>query len=363
MSNQVLNGQQLDESFLKKTVSQMINKRNNFGAVLCVEHGDDYSWIGSAGNIKDEDQYFIASVTKLYVTAVVLKLRVEKKLNLEDHISSYLSEEILRGIHMLNGVDYSKELTIKHLISNTSGLPDYFAYKQPGGSTVATELFKGIDRSWTLEETLALIRELKPNFIPGQKGKVNYSDTNYQLLGKIIENITGMSVSEVFQTYIFNELHLTKTYVYEDINDTRPVSLYYKSNKINLPNYMSSIAPEGGIVSTARETMIFLKAFFNGQFFPKEEVEELKQWNLIYFPGQFYYGIGLEKLWTPRIVSPFNPIKEVLGFWGQSGAFAFHNPERDVYFTGTINQASGFGHSAAFKAMINIIKKMPKQGI
>ncbi|WP_370621872.1 hypothetical protein [Bacillus sp. JCM 19034] len=172
----------------------------------------------------------------------------------------------------------------------------------------------------------------------------------------MIENLTGLNMSEVFQTFIFDELELSKTYVYEDVNDTNPVPLYYKSNALHLPMYMSSIAPEGGIVSTAKETMEFLKAFFNGRFFPKEELEDLKQWNLIFFPGQFYYGIGLEKLLVPRFVSPFAPIKEILGFWGQSGAFAFYNPEREVYFTGTINQCSGFGHSAAFKAMIKIIK-------
>jgi len=66
--------------------------------------------------------------------------------------------------------------------------------------------------------------------------------------------------------------------------------------------------------------------------------------------------LGLEKLWIPRIFSPFKPIKEVLGFWGQTGAFAFYNPETDLYFTGTINQVSGMGHSAAFKAILKIIK-------
>jgi len=347
----------LDESLIEHTARQMIKKRNNFGAVLCVEKGDNaFSWTGAAGNIEKNDQYFIASVTKLYVTAVVLKLSGENRLHLEDPIADYLSEDIVRGLHVLDGVDYSHDITIKHLISNTSGIPDYFACKASNGKTVSTQLFNGKDEDWPLEKTLVLIKKLKPKFKPGQRGKVNYSDTNYQLLGKIIENITGLNMREVFQTFIFDELGLSKTYVFEDVNDTRPVSLYYKSNAVNLPLYMSSIAPEGGIVSTANETMIFLKAFFNGYFFPKEEVEELKQWNRIYFPGQFYYGIGLENLWVPRFISPSKPIKEMLGFWGQTGAFAFYNPERDVYFTGTINQSSGFGHSAAFNAMIKIIK-------
>ncbi|MBM7839769.1 CubicO group peptidase (beta-lactamase class C family) [Alkalihalobacillus xiaoxiensis] len=350
-------GTKLTDSFLQKTVQQMANKKNNFGAILSVEQGDGkLSWTGAAGNLQADDPYFIASVTKLYVTTIVLLLRAEGKLQLKDQIRSYLSEDLIAGIHILDGIDYSKELTIQHLISNTSGIPDYFAYKQVSGISVADQLFKGEDQSWPLEKVLTLVKEMKPKFKPGQKGKVNYSDTNYQLLGRIIENITGMSIANVFKRYIFDELGFTKTYVYEDVNDQKPVSLHYKSSTIRLPLYFSSVGAEGGIVSTAQETMQFLRAFAKGHFFPKEQIEELKQWQLIFFPGSFYYGIGLEKLWLPRIYSPFKPINEIIGFWGQTGAFAFYNTERDLYFSGTVNQSSGFGHSAAVRAMIQIIR-------
>lgn len=102
--------------------------------------------------------------------------------------------------------------------------------------------------------------------------------------------------------------------------------------------------------------MTFLKAFFQGRFFAEETIQEMKQWNRIYFPGQFDYGIGLERQWIPKMVSPFKPIGELLGFWGQSGAFAFHNPERNLYFTGTVNQLSGLGHGSAVKAMLRVMK-------
>lgn len=122
---------------------------------------------------------------------------------------------------------------------------------------------------------------------------------------------------------------------------------------------MASIGVEGGIVSTAEEVMIFLKAFFYGHFFPKEKIDELKQWNLILPPpGMFQFGIGLEKLWIPRIVSPRKPIKEILGFWGQTGSFAFYNPQTDLYFTGTTNQINGKGHRLATSAMVKIIKSV-----
>ena len=91
---------------------------------------------------------------------------------------------------------------------------------------------------------------------------------------------------------------------------------------------MSSIGPEGGIVSTAKESMIFLKAFINGHFFPKEDFNELKEWRLLFGPGLFFYGVG--------IASQPISIKELknglIGHWGQTGSFSFYHPETDLYF-------------------------------
>ena len=121
---------------------------------------------------------------------------------------------------------------------------------------------------------------------------------------------------------------------------------------------MASITTEGGIVSTAKEVNIFLKAFFNGKLFPKERVEELKVWKLLLPPpSTFYFGIGLEKQFLPRIlVSPIKPIGDVMGFWGQTSAFAWYNPNTDLYFSGTANQVSESGHTATMRAIIDIIK-------
>lgn len=347
----------LDETFLDQTGSGMLKNKSVHGAVLCVESGDrSISWVGGFGNIQKDDQYFIASVTKLYVSALILHLKEEGLLTLEDKISRHLDEDIVKGLHVLEGVDYSGEITIAHLLSNTSGIPDYFSYKQENGRKAEQDLFGGKDEAWPLDKILDRVKTMKPNFIPGQKGKAYYSDTNYELLGKIIENITGYNIAEAFQKYIFEKLNLIKTYAYKDVTDEKPVKLYYKSNELHLPHYIASITAEGGIISTGEETLKMLRAFFNGTFFPVETLNELKKWNFVLYPAQFYFGIGLEKLWIPRIISPLKPIGEVLGFWGHSGAFAFYNPETDLYFSGTVNQLSGFGHSAALRAMVKIIK-------
>jgi D-alanyl-D-alanine carboxypeptidase len=351
-------GRMVSEELLNQVIQRMVANRRIFGAVLCVENGDrSLSWTGAAGNMQADSRFFIASVTKLYVTAVAMRLVEENRIQLHDKISAYLPGSFCDGLHVLKGVDYSNEITIAHLISNTSGLPDYFFHKQANGRTVADELMDGNDESWPLDRTIGLIRNLRPRFKPGAKGKASYSDTNYQLLGRIIEHVTGKPIGEVFQDFIFDELELRSTYAYSNIDDKTPVPFYYKSRQLWLPKYVASVTAEGGIVSTAEEVMIFLKEFFRGRFFAKERINALKQWNLIFPPpGLFYFGIGLEKLWTPWIVSPFKPIKEIIGFWGQTGSFAFYNAATDLYFCGTTNQINGEGHRAAGSAMLKIIK-------
>lgn len=350
----------IKQELLNNLLDKIIAKKRIYSAVLHVENGDgSFSWTKSAGEMQEDSRYFIASVTKLYVTAVVMQLIEKNQLALNNKIAKYLPGEICDRLHVLKGVDYSGVLTIRHLISNTSGLPDYFFHKLPNGKTVSDDLKEGNDQSWHLEKTIGLIKSLKPNFKPGARGKASYSDSNYQLLGRIIETVTGKNIGEVFHDMIFSVLNLQNTYVYDDVNDNNPVPFYYRDKKMWLPEYIASIAVEGGIVSTAAEVMVFLKEFFKGRFFPKERIRELKQWNLILPPpGFFYFGIGLEKLFTPRIFSPFTPVGEILGFWGQTGSFAFHNPERDLFICGTTNQINGEGHMAAGSAMVKIIKSI-----
>ncbi|WP_033541137.1 serine hydrolase domain-containing protein [Planococcus sp. CAU13] len=351
-------GTNIKEAFLNDTVKEIGEKKGVFSAVLCVESGDNsFSWTGALGDMQRDSQYFIASVTKLYVTAVVLCLIEEGRIALDDKISTYLPAELMKGLHVLKGTDHSNDITVEHLISNTSGIPDYFSHKKPDGRSPAFELTDGKDGTWHLEKTIKLVKELTPNFEPGKKGKAKYSDTNYQLLGRIIEVITGKDIGEVFQEYIFDGLGLDHTYAYKDLSDIKPAPCYYRSEKLWLPKYFASITAEGGIVSTAEEAMIFLKGFFTGYFFPKEKIEGLKKWNLILPPPSlFFYGVGLEKLFVPRIASPFKPITEIIGFWGQTGSFAWYNPDTDLFFTGTTNQVNGAGHAAAQKAIMKIIK-------
>jgi CubicO group peptidase (beta-lactamase class C family) len=337
---------------LQKIIDKTIDQKRVFGAVVEV-HAPNFEWRSAAGNLQPQTQYFIASTTKIYVTAIIMKLREQGKLSIDDKISKYLSTDITNQLHIYKNKDYSKDLTIKHLLAHTSGLPDYFQGKKADGKSLLEDLSQGNDKAWTFEEIIALSKTMKPDFEPDQKGKALYSDTNFQLLGKIIEVITGETIEKCMQKMLFEPLKLEKTYLYVDPTDKRPSSMYYKNKPLPIPLAMTSFKADGGIVSTAAESMIFLKAFFGGQLFPKTYLDEMYIWNDVMFPLE--YGIGVMRFKLPRIFSPFKAIPEGRGHSGLSGAFSFYYPEKELFIVGTINQIDS--PSLSYKLMAKLLSQ------
>jgi D-alanyl-D-alanine carboxypeptidase len=339
-------------SFLNQLVSRVVTKKYIYGAVFYVSSDDKgIDLISASGNIEEDSQYYIASINKLFVSAIILKLCKENKLNFLDKISNYLPKEVLRGLHVYKGRDYSNDLSIAHLISHTSGLPCYLTDRQANGKRAMTELEGGIDQSWPIEKVIQQVKRMKTHFPPGKEGRAKYADTNHQILGLVIESIAGEPVNIALKN-LFQELNLTQTYVCEAANDKNFVPIRYKSETRHIPLFLTST--QNDIVSTAKDQMTFLKAFFSGHFFPKERLNELEKWNKIFFP--FKYGIGIQKFSMPRILSPFHPVPDMVGHCGSIGSVAFYVPDMDVYITGSINQQAK--PNVAFQAMIKIINKL-----
>jgi len=342
-----------DSAKFQTIINKSIDNKSIFGTVLTVEKGNE-RWTGSAGNLAKEQPYFIASTTKLYVTALVLKLKVAGKLSLDDKISKFLSPEIMQKLHYYKNVDYSDSLTISNLLAHTSGLPDYFEDKGTDGKSLLQKLQEGDDQSWTFEQTVEMSKRMTPKFAPNTKGKAHYSDTNFQLLGKIIENIYGKNIGTVMQEVIFQPLALKHTYMYVDAADKLPAIMYFKNKPLDICKAMTSFGADGGIVSTSEETMVFLKAFFNGYFSPKSYLPELYKWNSVMFPLE--YGIGIMKFQLPAIFTMFRKMPAFVGHSGLSGAFVYYVPEKDVFLSGTVNQINNPGTS--YKMLIQIVSSI-----
>ncbi len=335
---------------LQSALDKAIDNKKVFGTSFRLRY-NDLDWKGASGNLGVESQYFIASTTKLFITALIMNLRQQNKINLDGKISKYFSADIMNGLQVFKGHDFSGEISVRNLLAHTSGIPDYFQGKNKSGNSLEKELKQGRDRHWTFEEAIALSKGIKPLFAPNTKGKALYSDTNFQLLGKIIESVTGSSLDKCLEDTIFQPLSLASTYMYRDATDTKPKNMYFKDKELPIPLAMTSFGADGGIVSTTQDMLKFIESFFAGVFFPITYLDEMQVWNSIFFPMRSGIGIHLFKL--PRMFDPTISLPELYGHSGLSGALAYCNPKLKLHITGTVNQIAT--PSTSFKLALKLI--------
>lgn len=342
----MLNQAILDQITKKTAANKLVH-----GAVFHIESADNtLSLSSTAGNIGIDDRFYIASINKLFISALIHRLRHQNKLSLSDEVSKFLPEDMLKGLLVFKGVNYSGDLTVEHLISHTSGLPCYLIDKQPDGTKNMVKILNGEDQPWPLEKVVAQVRKMKPKFKPGTPGKASYSETNFRLLDRIIEVLLNKPIRQNFEQ-LFEELGMKNSFVLPS-EKSNHIPVFFKQNQISIDQYGASTGHD--VASTAQDLMIFVKAFFSGYFFPEKDIKTFKKWNNIFFP--FKYGTGIQKFYMPQILSPFKAVPEIIGHCGSVGSIAFYFPEKEIFITGTVNQTSN--QSLVFQAMMKLVNKL-----
>jgi len=320
---------------LRRVLERATRHPDLAGIVARVDRDDSFSWTGSVGELSSETPFFIASTTKLYTTAIVLRFVEGGRLTLDDRLVDLVEPGLVAGLHVRRGIDRTAEIQIRHLLAQTSGLPDYFLGRRPDGGTLERAIRTGSDTPWLLDDVLDATRRIGPAFAPGTPGKALYSDSNFQLLGRVIESVSGHSYADALRTEILEPLGLERTWLYVDPADDRPLPLRDGDHRLLIPRAMASFGPDGGVVATVDDLMTFLRGFFEGALFDSAVLPSLQTWNRIFFPLQ--YGVGLARFKWPRLFSPLAEQPELLGHSGLSGAFAFYAPGRRTYLAGTVN--------------------------
>jgi CubicO group peptidase (beta-lactamase class C family) len=343
------------EEKLQRILNHAVDGKKIFGTSFCVQVGNE-RWSGSSGNLNVSDQFFIASTTKLFTSALIFNLIAQGKLQLSDKISNFFDPKLIENLVVIKGKDYSTKITIQNLLSHTSGIADYFQAEDSAGMSWEKALKFGTDQSWDLQQCVERSKSIKARFIPGTPGKAHYSDTNFQLLGRIVEMIHQQPLEELIRTQITEPLGLKNTYLFRDVNDTKPKRMYFESNELDIPKAMISFGPDGGIVSTSNELMDFLVAFFAGKFFPANQFSMMQQWNKIFFPMES--GVGLHRFKLPWFLNPFGQVPEMIGHSGLSGALAYFIPSKNTYITGTVNQIAYPDRS--FRLAISLMQQASK---
>jgi D-alanyl-D-alanine carboxypeptidase len=215
----------------------------------------------------------VASVTKTFVAASVLRLAETGELGLDDPISQHLSPIYLE---LLSGDGYDVDaITVRHLLTHTSGIADYAGYEENYEGEFQRRIEADPEFQWNRElEVQFAMDNYDPLAEPGTE--FHYADTGYVLLGDLLERAMdvpsyGAAMAELLG---FDELGLTSTFV-ERLDrpaPDKPLGHQY----IGTLDY-TNIDPGqdmyggGGIVSTTREVSMFFDALLGGRVFDKPE--------------------------------------------------------------------------------------------
>ncbi len=335
---------------LEHSVSALVEKDKSIeNCVLAVTKGDGfYSWVGAAGIANQDGQVpmtrgtpvYIASVTKLYTATAIMKLYEEGALSLDDPISKYLPADLITGINVYEGKDYSNEITIEQLLAQTSGIADYYEEKSNKDGKSLFDLFiEQPERSWTVDETIARARDdLKPHFPPGTGA--SYSDTNFQLLGKIIEYVTQEPLQSVYEDFFFSPLDIKNTWLVglsepQVAPSAATADVFYEGMVVTSTRSNGAYWADGGIVSTAEDMIIFLKALNEGEIISKDTLGLMHDWHKLEFPIQYGYGTMYFKL--PPLMSKVTGLTPLWGHSGSTGSFLYYSEDLNLYMAGTID--------------------------
>jgi CubicO group peptidase (beta-lactamase class C family) len=222
--------------------------------------------------------FHVASIAKQFTAFAIHLLAQEGKLSLDDDVRKYLPE-----LH-----DFGQTITLRHLLHHTSGLRDQFDLLQLAGwrlSDVITE-----------QDVLHLIwRQRELNFSPGTE--YLYCNTDYTLLGLIVERVSGRSLREFAQERIFKPLGMKHTQFHDDYQTLvkdRAYSYQWRpeTDYRNVPHSYSIVGPSG-LFTTVEDLALWDKNFYDGRVGGQTVLTEMLEVGRLASGKELDYASGL----------------------------------------------------------------------
>lgn len=231
------------------------------GVIVCVNQSGKTTQYAAGWHNRDtkdsadpEALFKIASISKLYIAAAAAKMVTANQLSLETSLAEYLPE-------FANRIEHSDDITLRMLLQHRSGIPDFYDQKEfPWGDPPKDNL-----------ETLELVLDEPADFSPDKKYR--YSNTNYLLIGEILDKTLGYSHHQYIRDEILTPLGLNNTYsLLREVDLADVMSGYAVGYELDIKGN-DFIAPGGSMVSTAKDVSIFLRALIDGSLLTDEEQE------------------------------------------------------------------------------------------
>ncbi|WP_020601609.1 serine hydrolase domain-containing protein [Spirosoma spitsbergense] len=319
---------------------QMFNQRwKQPGTTLLLKRANEPVWMGAVGksnlelqtNLRTTDPFRAASITKTFVAIAVMKLQEQGELQLDNTLGMLLPD-------MVGRVAGADRITLRQMLSHTSGLFD------PTNDGVQYQLDLLNDPALRLamstQQVLARYVYGRPlRFEPGEQ--FGYSNTNYWLLGMVIEKITGQPLQSVLDTVIFKPAGLTHTYLEsrDDRDVVRGYTDFYNNGKLMditaLDRADSQGRASGGLITTIEDLFRFSEALFRGTLIRKASLTAMMTLQPVR-RGTTEYGLGLDSYASPLGVA-----------WGHNGTLLgvdanwFYFPDKQATYILFGNNGSG----------------------
>jgi D-alanyl-D-alanine carboxypeptidase len=300
--------------------------------------------------LRPEDPFRAASVTKAVTAATAVRLAAQGRWCLDGPVRAFLPSNIVELLRNLGGLPTLDALTIRRLLSHTSGIPDYFFDER-----FQARLRTDPNRMWHPAELVeAAVEAGQLAFVPGTD--FSYGDTGYVLVGLAIERLLDRPLAEAYRSLIFAPLAMEATYLeWHEPPRGSEVSHHYDGDRDLLPLNTSFDWAGGGLVTTAGDLVRFLRGLFGNALFEQRWLGELTTWrNQLRWSSDssaryLRYGLG--------IGANLACGEEIVGATGIWGAFAYFWAAGDAAIAGTVN-LRGADRSPLLDSGICALKKV-----
>ncbi|MFD6512981.1 serine hydrolase domain-containing protein [Rhodococcus sp. NPDC060176] len=265
-------------------------------------------------SIGKNDRVRIGSVTKTFTASLVLQLVAEGKVDLDAPIEQYLPGQI-HG----SGTD-GNAITVRQLLQHRSGLPEFAG--EPGADEwiAANE-----DRTLTPSAALAIALGKPAQFVPGTS--FVYTNTNYIVLGMLVESVTGRSYADELQSRILDPLHLGDTYLppagERDIRGDHLTGYQDLGGGLTDVSRTEPSIPwsAGAMVSTGTDLNVFWRALLDGQVVPAAQLAAMTTEQVAATEAEgLGYGMGVSVTELPCGVTYTGHSGGIYGYYTLSGA-------------------------------------------
>ncbi|WP_134741113.1 serine hydrolase domain-containing protein [Nocardioides sp. 503] len=269
--------------------------------------------LATGAPIPRDSRVRIASNTKMFTATVVLQLVGEGRVDLDAKVERYLPG-VVRG----HGND-GRRITVRQLLQQTSGLPDYDTLVIDAGGTKRSVAHTYFEPRQLLDAALAERRHFRPG------ARWEYSNTNYVVLGLLAERVTGRPVGELVTQRIIKRIGLRDTY-WPGVGEQRLRGSHPRGYLADAPggrwHDVTRMDPSlgwaaGQLVATPRDLGRFMKALLDGRLLPAAQLREMQR--TVRAPGfepepGWRYGLGLARVTTSCGVVAWGHGGDIQGF-------------------------------------------------